>query len=480
MASTYLLTCALFLFLVAGDLNDIQKLAVLGDSYASGIGAGVRGSKSGDTVCSRYTEAYGYTLNIVLPGYSTRDLVNVACSGADTPYFLDNEIKPIDANTDMATLTIGGNDIGFFDLLKACIFQFNHFTSCSDQLKTSGDTITNDFPALIDSDIAAILKQVSNEGFKLYLTGYAEFFNPSTTQCNNVSFNFWEKPENQANLTEALRTSTNGLVDSINDELSKAVDRANEGDQRKPVVFVNYNDAFEDHRYCDVGLTEPDPGETQEERWFQENWLFKQNSDPYSGNAIALDYQSAAESYLSATPTAVLSPTFQAAFGIANGKIDITGSGQWVFDALARAFHPNIEGQYGIMTAVSNIVTATPPGANSATAAGGTATSTAVVSLSKLRLLNGTNPRQICPNNAVDENPPNCVQPSTSSVPFKCSAGSNLGAATYSPATWCGCNTPTGTLYPTMTTGSGNAACAYTKTPDATVNPTPVSNKLRR
>lgn len=241
------------------------------------------------------------------------------------------------------------------------------------RIKTSGDIITNNFPALIDSDLAAILKQVTNEGFKLYLTGYAQFFNPTTTQCNNVSFNFWEeKPENQANLTTDLRNSMNGLTDSMNDQLSKAVDRANAGDQRKPVVFVNYNDAFGGHRYCDVGLTEPDPGETQEERWFQENWLFKQNSVPFSGNAIAVDYQSAAQSYLSATPTAVLSPTFETAFSIADGKIDITGSGQWVFDALARAFHPNIEGQYGIMTAVSNMVTATPPGANSV--AGPTAT----------------------------------------------------------------------------------------------------------
>ncbi|MCJ1458945.1 hypothetical protein MMC28_009321 [Mycoblastus sanguinarius] len=80
----------------------------------------------------------------------------------------------------------------------------------------------------------------------------------------------------------------------------------------------------------------------------------------------------------------------------------------------------------------------------------------------------------ICPNNAVDENPPNCVQPSTSSQPFSCSAGSNLGAATYNPATWCGCNTGTG-IYPTMTTGTGNAACAYTSLPSSTINPTIVT-----
>lgn len=80
----------------------------------------------------------------------------------------------------------------------------------------------------------------------------------------------------------------------------------------------------------------------------------------------------------------------------------------------------------------------------------------------------------VCPNNAVDENPPGCVQPSSSSQPFSCSAGSNLGAATYNPATWCGCNTGSG-IYPTMTTGTGNAACAYTTLPTNTINPTPVT-----
>lgn len=80
----------------------------------------------------------------------------------------------------------------------------------------------------------------------------------------------------------------------------------------------------------------------------------------------------------------------------------------------------------------------------------------------------------ICPNNAVDENPPGCVQTSSSSKSFSCSAGSNLGAATYNPATWCECNTGTG-IYATMTTGTGNAACAYTALPTNTVNPTPVT-----
>ena len=103
--------------------------------------------------------------------------------------------------------------IEFFESLKACISQFNHYTSCENQLTTLGNLINNDVRALIDSDLAPILKQVTNPGFKLYLTGYAQFFDQEITQRNNVSFNSWvEKPENQANLITELRISMNGLA----------------------------------------------------------------------------------------------------------------------------------------------------------------------------------------------------------------------------------------------------------------------------
>ncbi|CAF9912067.1 MAG: hypothetical protein HETSPECPRED_000818 [Heterodermia speciosa] len=65
-----------------------------------------------------------------------------------------------------------------------------------------------------------------------------------------------------------------------------------------------------------------------------------------------------------------------------------------------------------------------------------------------------------CPNNGVQENAPYCPT-STAATSFSCGVGSNVGAATYTPATWCGCND--GNSYPTMT--SASALCAYTAAP---------------
>ncbi|KAL8707115.1 MAG: hypothetical protein Q9220_007800, partial [cf. Caloplaca sp. 1 TL-2023] len=49
-----------------------------------------------------------------------------------------------------------------------------------------------------------------------------------------------------------------------------------------------------------------------------------------------------------------------------------------------------------------------------------------------------------CPNNPVDENAPNCPRPS-SATGFSCGLASNVGAATYTPATW---TTLTGSIAP--------------------------------
>ena len=68
----------------ARDGVKVKKWAAMGDSYASGIGAGVRGSGSGDVTCSRYTESYPNVANVVLDSSPPidRQFFYTACSGA--------------------------------------------------------------------------------------------------------------------------------------------------------------------------------------------------------------------------------------------------------------------------------------------------------------------------------------------------------------------------------------------------------------
>ncbi|KAL8721425.1 MAG: hypothetical protein Q9225_001900 [Loekoesia sp. 1 TL-2023] len=71
-----------------------------------------------------------------------------------------------------------------------------------------------------------------------------------------------------------------------------------------------------------------------------------------------------------------------------------------------------------------------------------------------------------CPNDGVRQNAPNCPKPS-SATGFSCGLASNIGVATYTPATWCACQNPDNS-YSTM---SGDHPCAYTAPPATPIHP---------
>jgi lysophospholipase L1-like esterase len=84
---------------------------------------------------------------------------------------MDTQVSVIDGNSDIATLTVGGNDIGFGDAANACVFKVNRIPDCSATLANTGNRIANDLPPKMDSLLIAIMNQVKNPGFKLYVTG---------------------------------------------------------------------------------------------------------------------------------------------------------------------------------------------------------------------------------------------------------------------------------------------------------------------
>ncbi|KAL8735678.1 MAG: hypothetical protein Q9166_000847 [cf. Caloplaca sp. 2 TL-2023] len=74
-----------------------------------------------------------------------------------------------------------------------------------------------------------------------------------------------------------------------------------------------------------------------------------------------------------------------------------------------------------------------------------------------------------CPNDGVRQNAPYCPTPS-SATGFSCGLASNVGVATYSPATWCACQNPENS-YPTM---SGEDPCGYATPPATAIHPSAV------
>ncbi len=103
-----LVVCAV---LVAGQPTAASGAYVaLGDSYSSGLGAG--GSAGG---CLRSRRSYVHQLGRRVSSFR-------ACAGATTGDVLGLQLGSFPGNTRLVTITIGGNDAGFSDVIETCLF----------------------------------------------------------------------------------------------------------------------------------------------------------------------------------------------------------------------------------------------------------------------------------------------------------------------------------------------------------------------
>lgn len=97
-----------------------SNYVALGDSYASG--AGLTGVK--DANCDRTKANYPSVIQVSLKAKVFKD---VTCSGATTAEMTKAQgtnaaqFNALSADTDLVTLTLGGNDIGFTEIITTCV-----------------------------------------------------------------------------------------------------------------------------------------------------------------------------------------------------------------------------------------------------------------------------------------------------------------------------------------------------------------------
>ncbi len=90
----------------------------LGDSYSSGVGAGSYIASSGD--CKRSTKAHPY---LWAAANSPSSFDFTACSGARTGDVLAGQLGPLGSTTGLVSISVGGNDAGFADVMMTCVLQ---------------------------------------------------------------------------------------------------------------------------------------------------------------------------------------------------------------------------------------------------------------------------------------------------------------------------------------------------------------------
>ena len=191
--------------------------AALGDSYSSGVGTG---SYTLDSACKRSVYAYPYLFMQKHPGTS---LAFAACSGAKTSDLLATQIQAVTSATTLVTLTIGGNDIGFSNLIYQCTL-----SDCSAALDNTRANLESTLGALLDG-VYNTVKSRAAFGAKIIVLGYPRIFSASCFGTLGVS--------------STERTKANALADAL-DQVT-AAHAATDG-----VTYKSAIGTFTGHAVC--------------------------------------------------------------------------------------------------------------------------------------------------------------------------------------------------------------------------------------
>lgn len=291
--------------------NPIKKgYTAFGDSYAAGIGTGNTSTWGCRQGRFSYPDLLASTVQDI-------DFQNLACSGATVQNLLSGgAYSQVDAWTnptvaDIATISIGGNDIGFYNILSACVLWVGGYWAgdCDTEVAKAHEILANpELSANITSALKEIIDKNGNDAFKMFMTGYVTFFNEATPLCESTSFRIYNPhydtthtEKGQPWLTTALRRQLNDVVVALNAMLSHITDSVNDYYANTfRVVFVDPNPGYAGHRWCEDGVYEPDNDRL-------DTWLFLSGTPDNNlpGNRLG-----AFESYYQEQTEQVAGPSF--------------------------------------------------------------------------------------------------------------------------------------------------------------------------
>jgi hypothetical protein len=327
----------------------------LGDSFAAGPGAGDELQDGAN--CVRGNQNYPLQLQADAeipgpngPGGQKPKFTLKACTG-DVTTDLTNQENPnyqlgdVKSDTSFVTLSIGGNDVKFVDILKKCVFGFPPAVGadCDARLSTSRDILFgqkfhdryNDVMNGILSNMAWDKRGYFRSNTGIYQTGYSQFFDSYTDQCDDTSFYIIDFVGPK--IKKDLRIKLNRLVHEVNYVISYYADLLNEKHSRavggNPGVFtsaINFIDVdigYNGHRFCREGVQEPDH-HNKDTHFFNLNLLASTDNNEtvtVSDTNMTVPYKNATAEWIDA-----------------NYGDGVHASATWVM----KTFHPTEEGFY--------------------------------------------------------------------------------------------------------------------------------------
>ncbi|GIG65344.1 SGNH/GDSL hydrolase family protein [Phytomonospora endophytica] len=218
LALTAALATALTVLAAAPAQAAAQDYVALGDSYSSGTGTG----SYIETGCYTSTHAYPYQLaQQIGANFSFK-----ACSGARTGDVLNNQVSALNANTDLVTISIGGNDAGFADVVTQCNIPFSN---CNDDIANANSYIANTLPGKLDAVYDQISSRAPNA--RVIVVGYPKLFKGNN--CSVIN-----------GISAAERTALNDTADRLSGTIGNRA--AAHG-----FTYADARSTFGGHAICD-------------------------------------------------------------------------------------------------------------------------------------------------------------------------------------------------------------------------------------
>ena len=198
-----------------------SSYVALGDSYSSGTGTrtylndGTSRQRSVYAYPSLISSARGYALNFR------------ACSGAKVADVRSTQLGALTSSTSYVTISVGGNDAGFTDVLTQCALP-SWASNCNGAIDGAEKIINTTLPTALGSLYAAIRSRAP--GATVVVVGYPRIFNGQ--DCNLLT---WFSPSEETRL--------NKTADLLNGKLSAAARVAGFG-------FADPTSRFVGHAVC--------------------------------------------------------------------------------------------------------------------------------------------------------------------------------------------------------------------------------------
>ncbi|MGH2865683.1 MAG: SGNH/GDSL hydrolase family protein [Solirubrobacteraceae bacterium] len=215
-----LLAVAIAVFVPAASAAAAPQYVALGDSYSSGVGTRDFYSESGE--CDRSPNAYGPKI-AAAKGYT---LSFQACSGAKTTEVNEKQLGTLSSTTSLVTITIGGNDAGFSNVMLNCAL---YYFTCGSAISKAEEFAKNKLPGLLETTYKDIRAKATSA--QVIVLGYPKLFTKEGKTCNvNFLTSGNEKKINEA--AEKLDAVVKGRAEAMK------------------FTFVNPTSAFESHAVC--------------------------------------------------------------------------------------------------------------------------------------------------------------------------------------------------------------------------------------